>query len=60
MAATPNPKAALFFGVALIGLGVIFLLENLHWLWWFRFDVLWPALLILAGLLLILTRLKGE
>jgi phage shock protein C len=60
MASTPNPKAALFFGVALIGLGVIFLLENLHWLWWFRFDVLWPALLILVGLLLIWSRLKKE
>jgi phage shock protein C len=58
MARTPNPQAALFFGVALIGLGVIFLLENLHWLWWFRFDVLWPALLILVGLLLIWSRLK--
>lgn len=60
IAATPNPRAALFFGVALIGLGVVFLLENLHWLWWFRFDVLWPGLLILAGLMLIVTRLKGE
>jgi phage shock protein C len=60
MTSTPNPKAALFFGVALIGLGVIFLLENLHWLWWFRFDVLWPALLILVGLLLMWSRLKKE
>jgi phage shock protein C len=60
MADTPNPKAAMFFGAALIGLGVIFLLENLHWLWWFRMDVLWPALLILAGLLLIWSRLKGK
>jgi phage shock protein C len=60
MARTPNPRAALFFGVALIGLGVIFLLENLHWLWWFRSDLLWPVLLILAGLLLIWSRLKGR
>jgi phage shock protein C len=60
MASAPNPKAALFFGVALIGLGVIFLLENLHWLWWFRFDVLWPVMLILVGLLLIWSRLKKE
>jgi phage shock protein C len=60
MASTPNPKAALFFGVALIGLGIVFLLENLHWLWWFRSDVLWPVLLILAGLLLIWSRLKGK
>ncbi len=60
MASTPNPRAALFFGVALIGLGVIFLLENLHWFWWFRSDVLWPVFLILAGLLLIWSRLKGK
>ena len=39
--------------IIMIGLGVIFLLDNLHWLWWFRFDVMWPALLILIGLLLI-------
>lgn len=60
MASTPNPRAALFFGVALIGLGVIFLLENLYWFWWFRSDVLWPVFLILAGLLLIWSRLKGK
>ena len=56
----PNPKAAMFFGLALIGMGLVVLLQNLGipWLWWFKSDILWPALLILVGLLLIWSRLK--
>lgn len=58
----PNPAAAMFFGLALVGLGVVLTLENLHipWLWWFKFDVLWPMLLILVGIALVVSRLKGE
>lgn len=49
-------------GTALIVLGVVFLLENLNfpWLWWLDLDVLWPLLLILAGLALLLRRAKGD
>ena len=56
----PNPKAAMFFGLALIGMGLVVLLQNLGipWLWWFKSDILWPVLLILVGLLLIWSRLK--
>lgn len=38
-------------GVALILLGLFFLLRSLGfwWPWWMEFDVFWPALLILAG-----------
>ncbi len=61
-ARTPNPAAAMLFGLSLVGLGFVLILENLHipWLWWFRFDVLWPALLILVGLAMVVSRLKGE
>lgn len=52
----PNPKAGIIIGSALIFLGVVYLLENLNlpWLHWLRMDVLWPILLILAGLALLL------
>jgi hypothetical protein len=42
--------------------GVVFLLQNLDiaWLRWPDFDVLWPVLLVVAGLALLLHRVKGE
>jgi phage shock protein PspC (stress-responsive transcriptional regulator) len=60
-ARSPNPQAGLIIGVALIVLGVVFLLQNLHiaWLRWLDFDLFWPGLLIVAGLTLLLRRVKG-
>ncbi len=51
----PHPKSGIVIGGGLIILGALWLLEALGipWLWWMDFDVLWPALLILAGLVLI-------
>jgi phage shock protein PspC (stress-responsive transcriptional regulator) len=59
---SPNPQAGLIIGIALIVLGVIFLLQSLDiaWLRWLDFDVLWPVLLVVAGLALLLRRVKGE
>ena len=56
----PNPRAAMFFGGALIVVGLVVLVENLHlpWLWWFRGDTLWPVLLIAIGLLMIWNRAR--
>lgn len=56
----PHPKAGLIVGVALIILGMVFLVDtlNLRWLRWLRFDILWPVLLILAGGVLIWRRLR--
>jgi phage shock protein C len=61
-ARSPNPQASLFVGIALIVLGVVFLLQNLNlaWLRWLDFDMLWPVLLVVAGLALLLRRVKGE
>ena len=58
----PNPKAGVIIGSALIFLGVIYLLDNLHipYLRWLNFDVVWPVLLILGGLALLLRRARGE
>jgi len=61
-ARSPNPQASLIVCAALIALGAVFLLQNLNlaWLRWLDFDVLWPVLLIVAGLALLLRRVKGE
>ena len=49
-------------GVALIVFGVISLLDNLNLpgLGWLDFDVLWPLLLVAAGLALLLRRNREE
>ena len=52
--------AGMIIGAVLILLGIVFLLRNLGFFWvtWLRFDVLWPALLIVGGIVL-LWRRKG-
>lgn len=45
-------------GLALIFLGVVFLLNNL--IPWFRFSYLWPVILIVVGLALLLKTGKKE
>lgn len=58
----PNPQAGLIFGSALVLLGLVFLLQNLNlsWLGWLDLDVVWPALLIIGGVVLLLRHLRGE
>ncbi|NLE76650.1 MAG: PspC domain-containing protein [Chloroflexi bacterium] len=59
--ARPNPQIGIYVGAGLIALGFIFLLDNLSipFLWWLKFDVLWPLLLVGGGLVLLLRRAKG-
>jgi phage shock protein C len=47
----PHPQAGLILGGGLIILGFFWLIEqlNISWLWWWNFDVLWPVLLIIVG-----------
>ena len=45
----------IFLGVALIVLGILFLLQNLH-VWWVDFSLLWPVLLIALGVYLLLKK----
>jgi len=56
-----NLPAGMIIGAVLILLGIIFLLRNLGLFWvpWLQFDVLWPVLLIVGGIVL-LWRRKGE
>lgn len=58
----PHPQASLFIGGALIILGIFYLLDQLQveWLRWLNFDLVWPVLLIVAGLALLLRRRRGD
>lgn len=60
--ARPHPNASLIIGGAFILLGIFYLLDNLQveWLRWLNFDLLWPLLLIIAGLAILLRRKKGD
>jgi phage shock protein PspC (stress-responsive transcriptional regulator) len=57
-----NPQLPMIIGGALIILGFAFLIENLNiaWLSWIRYEVLWPLLLILAGVVLLFRRAQGD
>ncbi|MGD1996683.1 MAG: PspC domain-containing protein [Anaerolineae bacterium] len=58
----PHPQTGVIIGAILIGLGVVFLLQSLHipFLGWLKAAILWPVLLILAGVALLLRYVKGE
>lgn len=55
----PNPQAGLIVGIALIVLGILFLLNqlNLPWLFWLRPGLMWPVLLIIGGAALLWRRM---
>jgi hypothetical protein len=46
------------FGILLIALGVFFLLSNLGLLDWLKWELVWPVLLIAAGVYLIARRYR--
>jgi phage shock protein PspC (stress-responsive transcriptional regulator) len=54
-------QAGLYIGAALILVGIFNLLKNLniYWLAWLRWDAIWPALVIIAGVLLLLRQVRG-
>lgn len=57
---TPNSQAGMIVGIALVVLGGLYLLDQLHlpFLFWLRPGVLWPVLLIIAGAALVWRRLQ--
>lgn len=57
-----HPQLPLIIGGALIILGIAFLVDslNLVWLSWARFELLWPGLLILGGIVLLVRRVGGD
>ncbi|MCG2768061.1 MAG: PspC domain-containing protein [Anaerolineae bacterium] len=58
----PHPQTNLIIGGVLVLFGALFLIRNLDitWLRWLNFGMLWPALLIVAGVVLLTRHLKGE
>ena len=62
MVTHPSQKTSLIVGIALIIVGGVYLIQNLHltWLRWLSFDIVWPSLLILGGLALLLRRARGD
>jgi phage shock protein C len=56
VASQPNTRTAQFLGIALVVVGLIYLVQNLHlpWLYWFNSNIAWPAVLIVAGGLLLM------
>ncbi len=55
MVQQPNSRAVKFIGIALVVLGLVYLVQNLHipWLAWFNDQLLWPVLIIAVGALLL-------
>jgi len=51
----PHPQAGLILGAGLIIVGGVLFLDrlNLNWLNWMDFDILWPIILIVGGIVLI-------
>lgn len=56
----PNSRAVKFIGIALVVLGLVYLIQNLHipWLAWFNDQLLWPVLIIAVGALLLTRAFK--
>ena len=54
-------RSGAIIGTALILMGVFFLMRTLDiaWLRWLDFDLLWPALLVVAGVVLLWRRARG-
>jgi phage shock protein C len=51
----PNSRAVQFIGIALVVLGLVYLVQNLNipWLSWFNNQLLWPVIIIILGALLL-------
>jgi phage shock protein C len=57
-----NPNLTTFLGIGLLLLGASALLDalNFHWWNWFNNAIIWPGILILAGVVLLIRAMKGE
>lgn len=57
----PHPQSGIILGVGLIAIGGFLFLDQLNftWLRWLEFDILWPILLVVGGIVL-LFRKKQE
>ena len=51
-----HSNRAVWFGILLILIGVIFLLKNFNFIRWFDSDLIWPLIIILIGAWLLIKR----
>ena len=51
-----HSNRAVWFGILLILIGVIFLLKNFNFIRWFNSDLIWPLIIILIGAWLLIKR----
>jgi phage shock protein C len=58
----PNAQLIIFAGIGLIGMGAFFLIQQagFPWLSWFRWDWIWPVILVLAGLFILFRALTKK
>jgi len=59
---SPNQNTARFIGIALVLMGGILILKQLNfsWLSWLNSGVVWAALILLAGVALLVRGSRGE
>jgi len=43
----------MFFGIALVVIGLVFLLQNMGWIAAGSWNIIWPAILIIVGISMI-------
>jgi phage shock protein C len=58
----PNSQLVIFAGIGLIGMGAYYLLRqaNFAWLAWFRWDLVWPFFLVVAGIVVLVRALTRK
>jgi len=52
-------SGTIIVGIAFIALGAMLLLNRLNLFWWFKWDVMWPLMLVLIGGALIYSRARS-
>jgi phage shock protein C len=62
LAVRRDQQTGLFVGIALLLLGLVFLLRNMGvtWFSWLNSNLIWPGLLILAGIWILVSRMRGD
>lgn len=56
-----DQRTGLFVGIALLLMGLVFLFRNMGvtWFSWINSDLIWPGLLILAGVWILVSRMRS-
>ncbi len=57
-----DQQTGLFVGIVLLLMGFVFLLRNMGvtWFSWLNSNLIWPGLLILAGVWILVSRMRGD